>query len=175
MISKNILLPVLAVAIIGGTMILNANQVHAQSNNNPLSKLVQMIVQKFGLDQNQVQSLFDQFKQEQKQNREQKMKDREKLRLDKLVQEGKITSTQEQAILDELAVLKNKYNPGNLKNLTPDQRKTQFQNMQNELNSWAKSQGIDPTLIMPGFGMGGYKKGGGMFRHGNWLKPTSSS
>lgn len=168
MTSKKILLPVLAVAIIGGTIILSVNQVHAQTNNNPLSNLVQMIAQKFGLDQNQVQSLVDQFQQEQKQNRLQKMKDREKMKLDKLVQQGKITSTQEQSILDELVVLKNKYNLGNLKNLTPDQRKAQFQAMQNELKSWAQSQGIDPTLIMPGSGMGGFKKGKAMFKHRVW-------
>lgn len=172
MISKNILLPVLAVVIIGGTMILNANQVHAQSNNNPLSKLVQMIAQKFGLDQNQVQSLVDQFQQEQKQNRVQKMKNKEKSRLDQLIQQEKITSIQEQAIIDELAALKSKYNTNNLKSMTLEERKAQFQAMQNELNSWTKSQGIDPTLIMPGFGKGGFKRGRGMFEHGKWPTPT---
>lgn len=123
-----------------------------------------MITQKFGLDQNQVQSVFDQFQKDQKQNRVQKNEDMQKKRLDQLVQQGKITSAQEQAIIDELASLKNKYNSDNLKNETVDQRKSQFQAMQDELKSWAKSQGIDPTYLMPGFGMGGFKRGGGWFK-----------
>lgn len=132
-----------------------------------------MIAQKFGLNQNQVQSVFDEFHQNQKQNMQQKMQDKQKSRLDQLVKDGKITSVQEQAIIDELAALKNKYSTDNLKNLTIEERKTKFQGMQNELNSWAKSQGIDPTLIMPGFGIGGFHRGGGWFKHGSKPTPTN--
>lgn len=169
---NKILLSTLVVILVGGAVVLNTDKVYAETNNNPLSKLVQMIAQKFGLDQNQVQSLFDQFQQEQKQNRVQKMKNKEKSRLDQLIQQEKITSIQEQAIIDELAALKSKYNTNNLKSMTLEERKAQFQAMQNELNSWTKSQGIDPTLIMPGFGKGGFKRGRGMFEHGKWPTPT---
>jgi len=66
-----------------------------------------------------------------------------------------ITSAQETAIIAELATLRSKYNPANFKNLTADQRKQQFQNEQNEIKTWAQSNGIDPKYVMPGFGMAG--------------------
>jgi hypothetical protein len=108
-----------------------------------------LIAQKFNLDQNQVQSVFDQYRTEQKQT----MQQRELDRLNKLVQDKKITDAQKQAILDEQAALKTKYNPANFKSLTADQRKQQFQAEQDEIKTWANSQGIDPSYLMPGFGM----------------------
>lgn len=166
---KKIIFPILGL-ILAGAVVAGVTQVKAQSNNNnPYSGLVQMIAQKFGLDQNQVQAVANQYRDQQKQNRQQTIEQREQDRLDKLVQAGKITDAQKQAILNELTALKNKYNPANLKSLTPDQRKQQFQAEQQEIQSWAKSQGIDPGLLMPGFGMGGVR---GMHRgFGGWLKP----
>lgn len=149
MITKKIIIPIIAVAV-GGATLLGTHQatVYAQTNNNH-SGLAQMIAQKFGLDQNQVQLIVDQYKQQHKTNLQQKMQQWEKNRLDQLVKNGKITQAQEQAILDELAVLKNKYNPANLKNMTPAQRKQQFQAEQADITSWAKSQGINPAYLMP--------------------------
>jgi hypothetical protein len=126
---------------------------NAQSAN-PLSGLVQMIAQKFNLDQGQVQTVVDQFRTQQKQTMMQNMQKREDNRLAGLVTSGKITDTQKQAIITELAALKIKYNPENFKNLSAADRKTQRQNEQNELKVWAQSQGIDIKLIQPGFGMG---------------------
>jgi len=79
-----------------------------------------MIAQKFGLDQAQVQSVFDQFRQERRQEMQQTAQQREEDRLNKLVEEGKITKEQKQAILDKLAELRKKYNPDNFKDWLPD-------------------------------------------------------
>lgn len=148
-----------------------STQVYAQSptgtqHPNFFQGLVEMIAQKFGLDKAKVQSVVTDYQQQKKTERQNNMQERQKARLDQLVKEGKITSAQEQAIITELGVLRTKYNPANMKGLTPDQRKDQIQAMQNEIKAWAQSQGIDPTYLMPGGFMGRGMKGNGM-RWGN--------
>ncbi len=154
--SKKIILAV-STAILMSSPFIVVPLAYAQDTNtthtNFFQGLIQMIAQKFGLDKNQVQSVVNDYKQGQKQNMQQNMQNREKARLDKLVKAGKITGDQETAILNELAVLRAKYNPADMKNETPDQRKTQAQSMQAEFKSWAQSQGIDPNIV-GAFGMG---------------------
>ncbi len=116
--------------------------------------LAQAIAQHFGLNQSQVQSVIDQFRSTQQANRKQLMQQRENQYLDQLVSQGKITAAQKQSILDEQAKLRSEYNPQNLRNQTPQQRRQTFQNIQNEVSSWAKSQGIDLSLLKPGLGSG---------------------
>lgn len=149
---KKIIIFALVLTILG-VGIANNSRVFAQNTKpNPFSSLVQIISDKFGLNKNDVQSIFDQYTLQLRQNRGQKMIDKQKSRLDQLVQQGKITTAQEQSILDELAALKIKYNSGDLKNMTPSQRKQQFQAMQEEIKSWAKSQGVNLSYILSGFG-----------------------
>ena len=136
------------------------------NRGNFFTGLIQFIAQKFGLDQNQVQSAVNDYKNQQKANMQQNMQNREKSRLDSLVSQGKITNDQETAILSELQILHNKYNSANLKNLTPTQRQQQFQQLQSGLKSWAQSQGIDPSYVMPfGRRMGMSRHGFGKWRH----------
>lgn len=169
LLSKNIIIPALALTIVGGTLLGVGQIAHAQSNN-PYSGLVQAIAQKFGLDQSKVQAVVDDYRQQRhtymKQNMQQNMQQRLQSKLDAAVKAGKITSAQEKAILDEVATLKNKYNPDSLKNMTPAQRKQTLDQMRSELQSWAKSQGIDPSYVMMGR-MGG--------RHGGWMHHTVST
>ena len=95
------------------------------------------------------------------------MQNRLKLKLDQEVTWGEITSSQEQAILNELITLKSKYLTGSMQGETSAQRKQNFQNMQNDLKSWAQSQNIDMSLI-PGFGRRGMGRG-------LWPNPSPSS
>ncbi len=156
MLSKKVILPILAVAI-AGSALFGANQVaHAQGAVN--STLVQMIAQKFGLDQTAVQSVFDQYKSTRQATAQQNMQQRLDSKLTQEVQQGKITDAQKQAILAELSALKSKYNPSSFKGMTVAQRKQAFQNEQSDLKSWASSQGIDLSLI-PGFGGMGMHRG----------------
>jgi hypothetical protein len=145
------------------------------ANNKPnfFQGLVTFIEQKFGLNDAQVQAAVSQYKSQVKANitprptqTPAQMQAMEKTRLDKLVSSGKITGDQETAILNELATLNTKYN---LSGLTGTQRKTQTQAMQAELKTWAASQNINLTYVMPFGGMGGPRRG-----MGGWNKPTAT-
>ncbi len=165
--------------LLGGTLSVTMPAYAASGNNgggNFFSGLIQFIAQKFGLDQNQVKSAVTDYQQQRKATitprptlSPQAMQDQEKKRLNNLVSQGKITTDQENAILAELAALRAKY-PFNAQQ-TPDQRKTQMQNMQNDLKAWAQANNIDFSIVWPmgmrgGFG-GGFRGG----KRGSW-KPT---
>jgi len=170
MVRKRIVLPVLGLMLAVVTVV-SVNQVHAQADNtNFYSGLAQLVAQKFGLDQSKVQEVVNQYHDQQKQKMQENLQQREQDRLDKLVQDNKITAAQKQAILDELTVLKNKYNRSNFKGMTAEQRKQQFQAEQDEIKAWAQGQGIDPSYLMPGFGRGGK----GMFGPG-WANKDQPS
>ena len=153
---------------------------------NFFSGLIQFISQKFGLDQTQVKTAVQSYKQQQKANRptpsasqsaamQQKMQDMQKKRLDTLVTQGKITSDQETAIITELNALHTKYLTTS--GQTRQQMQTNMKNMQTDWQTWAKANNIDPTLINPGPGFGGRGGPGGWGgpgRHGfgKWNKTT---
>ena len=163
MFNKKVLLPAIAVVIGGGVLLGGSQLVNAQSTNG-ISGLAQAIAQKFGLDQGQVQNTISDY-------HTQHRSDMLTTHLDKLVQQGKINASQKQATIDELNKIKGEYNPADFKNLTPDQRKQKMMDLKNELDTWAKSQGIDPTILRPGFGFGR-----GMHRMGmGWNKPAPSA
>lgn len=161
-VSKKMVVPVVAVALVG-TTIFGVTQVSAQTSSTP--NLVQMIAQKFGLDQSQVQAVFDQYKSEKQADMQQKFQTKITKRLDQAVKQGKITSVQERAIMAEIAKLKSEYNLASFKNLTPAERKQLLQKEKAEVDAWAKVEGVNPSyvLFMPG-----------MRRGGKWLKPGSS-
>jgi hypothetical protein len=156
LISKKIILSILAISAVGIAVFgfIGVTKTNAESTNNRFTGLVQAVAQKFGLDQSKVQTVFDDYMTTQRQGIQQKMQQGEEDRLTKLVQDGKISDAQKTAILNELAALRTKYNPANFKNMTAEERKTQFDNEQNDIKSWAASQGIDASYLTPGFGMG---------------------
>jgi hypothetical protein len=147
-----------------------------QPRMNFFQEFIQFFSQKFGLDKTQVQTALTDYQNQRKATitprptiTPDQLSARDKTRLDQLVTAGKITGDQETAILNELSALRIKYNPNTLKNETAKERKTQGTAMRDEVVSWAKSQGIDSSYVMPGFGYGrgmmGNKMGGkGFFR-----------
>lgn len=119
------------------------------TQQNFFQGLVQFIAQKFGLDKTQVQSAVDDYHTQHKAQVQQKLQNNEKMHLDTLVKQGKITTSQEQQILDEQKKLQSEYNPANFKNLTPQERQQQFQKEQAEMLAWSKDTGIDKKYLMP--------------------------
>jgi hypothetical protein len=149
-----IMVAVLAVTLIGGGLF-GVAQAFAQTPDGATPKIVQKIAQKFGLKESDVQAVFDKDWQERQSQREAKFA----AKLSQLVQEGKITEAQKQLILQkhqELETNKQAKLP-NLKNLTPEQRKTQIQSQRQALDDWAKQNGIDPQYLFGGFGLKGHR------------------
>lgn len=110
--------------------------IHAQIASGRTSPLVQMIADKFGLKTADVQSVFDQYHQNQITARETQYK----TNLDNAVTVGKITSAQEQLILQKHQEL-----------LSTSQ--TNRQNML-DLQTWASQNGIPLQYLFGGFGPG---------------------
>jgi hypothetical protein len=156
-----------------------AQSTTGNSKPNFFQGLITFIEQKFGLNKDQVTSAVNEYKSQVKTGitprptqTPAQMQAMEKTRLDKLVSSGKITADQETAILNELAALKTKYN---LNSLTGTQRRTQMQAMQAELKTWAKSQNINFTYVIPFGGMGGPRGGmGGRDFRGQWTKSAAT-
>jgi phenylpyruvate tautomerase PptA (4-oxalocrotonate tautomerase family) len=163
MISKKILIPVIALVITGGTVFV-ASGVNAQTPADRLSELSEVIAQKFGLDKSKVQTVVDEFHTSKMKERHAEMQKKWEDKLTQDVKDGKITETQKQAILKKLAELKSANNPDTMKNMTAEERKKTMETKRAELKSWAESQGIDPSYVIFGFGRGGLHKQG-------WSKP----
>jgi hypothetical protein len=154
MVSNKLLIPTVAILVGGGIIWGGTRQISAQGNENRLAGLVQMISQRFNLKQEDVQSVFDQYQTQQKEQRQADRQKFEEHRLNKFVADGKITETQKQAIMEEMKVLMEKYNPQNWKNMTKEQIQAQIQAERDEISNWAKTQGIDPNSIGARFGFG---------------------
>ncbi|MCL4374787.1 hypothetical protein M1523_02910 [Patescibacteria group bacterium] len=177
-------LSLIAVVLVTGTILSVSQPAYAANgwlgNNNVFSRLVEFISQKFGLDKTQVQNAVNDFKQQEKAKitprptmTPEDQQAREKKRLDNSVSQGKITQAQEDAIIAELNALKTKYPFSST--TTADQRKTQMQNLQNELQSWAQANGINAKLIWPigvGGGFVGEMRGMGRGRFAPKSSPT---
>lgn len=165
---KNLVASLAIVTILGSVLTFPAYAADGNTTGgNFFSNFIQYIEKTFNLNHDQVNAAVNNFKAQNKANMGQNIQNREKTRLDKLVSEGKITSSQESAIINELNTLRAKYNPSNLKNMTPQERRQQFKNEQNAFKTWAQSQGVDPNIIMP-FGKGMMKSLGAR-GFGRWV------
>lgn len=159
---KKLIIPVLVITVAGAVLFTSVGAIHAQGTG-PFNGLAQAIAGKFGLSESDVQNEITAYMQTQKANRPSPTQ-MEKTRLDKLVSQGKITSAQETLILSELTTLQSQFNPSSLKGMTQAQRQAAMQSEKNEITTWANSNGINPTYVMP---FGGRMRGG-------WNKPTPS-
>ena len=160
---KNRFLIPAVVVMIGGATLFGAAYVNAQTPT-PHQSIIEQIAQRFGLKAADVQSVFDKNKADRIGQMEKRYEDW----LSQQVKDGKITDAQKQLLIakhkDLQATMKNK--AATFKNLTPDQRKAAVQQEKQDLDAWAKQNGIDIKYLFGGrLGMMGGK---GM--HGRWLK-----
>lgn len=130
----------------------------ASGNTDPMSGLVQKIATRFNLNQDDVQKVFD----EDRQTRETEHQQKQAERLQKLVDNGTITSAQKTAIEAKLKELKAERDAhkAEFKDLNAEQRKAAMERKKTELEAWAKEQGIDLSQLQ-GIFMGGHRGPGG--------------
>ena len=149
---KKLILAILAITAISGTTALGIDK--ASANTNSDITLVQIIAQKFNLNQNDVQSTVDQYRQE----HQAQMGSQFKTKLDQDVAAGKITAAQETLIINKRQELANNRaaQMANFKTMTQADRQAALQKNKQDLTDWAKQNGIDVRYLFGGFGrMGG--------------------
>jgi hypothetical protein len=155
-INKKIILPLIAAAIMTG-IVAGTGYVYAE-DENPQNTLVQKIAQRFGLNEAEVEAVFDEDRSE----RQAEMQARFADRLIQAVSDGEITEAQKQLILDKHEEMQTERETEReqFRNMTAEERRSQMQVHRQELETWAETNGIDMENL---FGFGG-PKGGGMHR-----------
>jgi polyhydroxyalkanoate synthesis regulator phasin len=137
---------VLPVMILGGVLVIGTI-VMAQTTDSNYPSIIQKLAERFNLNPEDVKSVFDQNREEIQAKAEQNFQDV----LDQMVQDQKITQDQETAILEERAKIRDLKDQ--LKDLTPEERQAQMQNLRDEIQQWSEENSLNPGLIM-GMGRG---------------------
>ncbi len=139
MLKKRSVLFVLG-AVLLGSSVFGVSLVGAQDTNNSYNTIVQKISQKFNLNQNEVQAVFDEAHQE----RHLKMRANLEERLNQAVKDGKINESQKQAILDKFSQIKDKRSGDfdKFKTISEEQRRALMEQTRTELETWASQNGI---------------------------------
>jgi hypothetical protein len=154
---KSLLLPGLAALVFTGAVLISTVSVSAQETNGQAT-LVQKIAQKFGLQESEVQTVFDEHREE----HHAQMQAHFEERLTQAVNDGKITEAQKQAIIAKHKKLQEAFTSERetMKNMTPEERKATMEKRHDALKAWAEEQGIDLSLfpmVMNGHGGHGMK------------------
>lgn len=127
---------------------------YAQGTNGTYSSIVQQLTQKFNLNPADVQSVFDQNRAV----RTAQMQTNFEARLTQDVKDGKITDAQKQFILQKRQELQTQRqtNRDSFKNMNAEARKAVITTQRQDLQNWAKQNGIDIKYFFGGFGMRGH-------------------
>ena len=149
MINKKLIFPVVALTVLG-LAVLDVNLASADNSSSSRDTIVQKIAEKFNLNKDDVQQVFDEVSNEHKAE----MQAREEERLNQLVTDGKITEDQKTLIQNKHKELRTEResNKDNFKDLTPEERRAQMEEKKTELKTWADENGIDVSYLMPDFG-----------------------
>ena len=171
--SKKQGLAALAIALaVAGAGIGAVNAASDKSDEtNPMSALVQAIADKFNLDKDDVQAVFDDQEETMQAERETQMAEmKEKMEQDfadklaKAVEDGDLTQDQADLITDKRAELEaaredNSKTMKEMKTMTEEERASQREEMQaqmDDLKTWAEENGISEEYLPMLGGMGGH-------------------
>jgi NADH dehydrogenase/NADH:ubiquinone oxidoreductase subunit G len=147
---KKLIVLILALIVLASAAL--AAQVKAQQKDHP-DALIQKLVERFSLNQYEVEQVFNEARQE----KNQEMQARQEEKLGQLVSEGKLTEEQKQTIIAKKQELQQ--NRPDFDSMSEEERRAQKQAHQEEIKAWAEENGIDMHLII-GFGNGpGPKRG----------------
>jgi flagellar biosynthesis GTPase FlhF len=149
--NKKILIPALAVAIGGGLLYTASNaSAYFGWGNGEYPPIVEDMVEKFNLNEEEVKTYFD----EQRQEHQQQMQQHKEERLNQAVEDGVISEEQKQALQDKWQEMW-------------QERQSEREQQREEMEAWFEEQGIDQDALMQygGFGGRGFgKMGMGMGR-----------
>lgn len=135
--NKKIGIWVVALALLVGVGYLGINTVDAQETDFVLPPMIQRLIERFNLDENEV-SLF---LQEEKQVKLEEHKARLEESLNTAVSEGTITEGQKNALLAKMEEYK--ASKEKLWNLPKEEKHQAMQEMKTEFETWAEENGIN--------------------------------
>jgi phage portal protein BeeE len=149
MISKKILIPIVAVAAIGAG-IYGTSQVSAASASTPHQSLAQTIASAFNLDPSKVQAVVNQYRSTQSGANETNYQNR----LAAAVTDGKLTGSQEASILAEHNTLEAQLSSAG--SLTGSARAAAIKQVRQDAKAWAQTNNVSVSwLLGPGHLRGG--------------------
>ncbi len=163
-LSKKIIIPVAALTIVGAGFI-TANSISAQGGEQH-DTLIQKIAEKFNLNQNEVEQVFNEAREEHQAQRQQEMQQRMQERLNEAVANGTITQEQKELLETKHEEMRKEReaNKESWQNMEPEERREAAEQRREAMENWAEENGIDLKALMPERGEGGPKMGKGMGR-----------
>jgi polyhydroxyalkanoate synthesis regulator phasin len=144
--SKKILVVAMALSAAMVAGILGTGLIKAEERNDYPS-LVQKLVERFNLNADEVQEVFDEVREEKHQETEIRFEER----LNQAIEEGKISQEQKELILAKREEMRQKQEE--MKDLSFEERQAAMEKHREEMESWAEENGIDldlPFLLGPG-------------------------
>jgi len=125
--------------------ILGAGAIYAQGGNLQTNDLPQLIAQKFNLNQDEVQTVFDQYREQRREQRQQENQQRMEENLNQAVADGKITESQKQLILQKHQEMQAERES---ETFDPGQGRENARKHHDEMEQWAKDNGIDLESVI---------------------------
>ncbi len=143
-----ILLPAIAIVLTGVAAFGSIGAFAQTTQTDPHTSIIQKLVTKFGLKEDEVKAVFD----EERTERQKEMQTRMAEKLTQAVTDGKITEAQKQLIIAKQAELEKQReaNREAMQNLTNEERKAKMQSHKAELEAWAKENNIDMQYLFGG-------------------------
>lgn len=151
--NKKILIPSLALAAVIGLGSQLTNTAYAQESNS-VPQMAQNIATRFNIDVNEVSAFFD----EQREARRAERVAEVETKLDAAVSAGTLTAEQKELLVTKME--ENRANREDMRDLTPEERRTKAEEHRVEMQAWAENNGIDLSTL--DLGRGGPEGG----RHG---------
>ncbi len=150
---KKAILATLALGVMTASGIYGINSAFAKYGNGQLD-VANKIAERFGLNKEEVQKVFEENRQEQRQNMEADFENR----LNQLITDGKITEQQKEAIMAKRNEMgSNSWKTEDFKNLSVEERRVKADQNREAMDKWAEENGINLEDIRP-FGAGkGFK------------------
>ncbi|MEW6447300.1 MAG: hypothetical protein AB1426_04310 [Bacillota bacterium] len=141
------------VSVLLGAYGLSAMAAETQADYN-FPPVIQKLIDKFNLDPAKVNEVLQEDRKEREAKRLSIFKDR----LEQAVKDGKLTEKQREAILSKRSELQAKLQ--NLRDLSPEERHEALKQLRDEMEKWAKENGIDVKWLLMekgrGFGPRGF-------------------
>lgn len=167
--STKILVPTLVLGVLAGAGALgvksaNANWFGFRGGENKDS-LIQRLVEKFNLNQGEVETTFEEHRDQMQEER----KAQQEERLSDLVSEGKLTEDQKNALIAKMEEnqAEREQNREEFQNMTREERQAERQEHRDEMDQWFEEQGIDKNVLGGRGEMGGGHRGHGGRGMGN--------